>query len=94
MTQARLGQVRQLKRELIAQKVLVAQMVEDGEFGHKDALIAAIMPGGLIYAPYRKVSHKRTKAQLADVTSQMDDLSRDLLVLKAASGEIMVGMLS
>ena len=58
-----------------------------------DTLISVILPGGLLYASYRKLSNERAQAQLASVNNELSELSKGLLLLKAESGETAVALL-
>lgn len=61
--------------------------VEETKFGVKDALIAAILPGGLIYAANKKQQHDRVKADLLDISDQLAELSLDVnhFVIKSST---------
>lgn len=88
-----LRQIRQLRRELLTRKAVLEQTVEDSSFGLKDALITALVPGGLLYAAQKTHSHEQAKKELAHVLAQFDELAMDLLRLKAASDEATVAIL-
>ncbi|EGV49891.1 hypothetical protein [Candidatus Endoriftia persephone] len=48
-------------------------------FDSTDAVITIILPGGLLYAAYRKADHLKTKARLEQVSSDLNRLSVDLV---------------
>lgn len=65
-------------------------ILEDNKFKAGDAFLTAIMPGGLLYAAYRSSQQEKTRKQLADVETLIEELGVDLVALKAAEGKIMV----
>lgn len=56
-------------------------------------LIAVILPGGLLYAAVRKGNLEQAKVELAEMTEDMDELSRDLLAMQAVAGELTLAQL-
>ena len=92
-TQELLGQARQLNSSLLNEREKIAQTVKDSEFKAKDGLITVLVPGGLLYASHKKLKHSRAKKKLAQVTSQLDDLTKGLAMLQLATGEPTVAML-
>lgn len=85
-------QVRQLRSSLLDRQVALSETVEETRFDVADTLLSVILPGGLIYASYRKLSNDRAQARLANVTRELSDLSKGLLVLKAESGESILAL--
>jgi hypothetical protein len=49
-----------------------------------DALITAIMPGGLLYASYKKARYENAKSELERVSEDIDEYSDDILALQSA----------
>lgn len=88
-----LDQVRQLRTSLLDRQVELGEIAEETSFDVADTLIAVILPGGLIYASYRKLSHDRAQDRLASVNRELSDLSKGLLLLKAERGETAVALL-
>ncbi|MET0048880.1 MAG: hypothetical protein ABW066_13930 [Sedimenticola sp.] len=80
-----LDRVQSLKSELQAQKSHAALEVEESRFSGTDALIATLMPGGLLYAAHKKQRHKDAKAELVTLSQQLDNLEEDLDMLKTDS---------
>ena len=87
-----LDQVRELRSELLTRKSELDELVKESEFDAKDVFITIIMPGGLVYAAFRKLSHHRAETQLASVTSEVDQLGKDISMLKSASRVSTVAM--
>ena len=87
-----LDQVRELRSELLTRKSELDELVKESEFDAKDVFITIIMPGGLVYAAFRKLSHHRAETQLASVTSEVDQLGKDISMLKSASHVSTVAM--
>ena len=68
----------------------IRRYLEDNQLDGKDMLIAVIMPGGLLYAAVRKGNLEQAQAELARLAADMDELSRDLVVMQAVAGELTV----
>jgi hypothetical protein len=58
-----------------------------------DVLITLIMPGGLIYAAVRKGNLQQAQAELDQLNSAMDELSRDLVAMQAVAGDLTMAQL-
>ena len=61
------------------------QDVADNELDGADAVITVIMPGGLLYAGYKKARYEQAKNALASVSTDIEELSTDLLSLQSSS---------
>lgn len=85
--------IRGLQARLKDHKEGLSETVAENELGVKDALITAVMPGGLLYATVKKHKHDRAKSNLEAVSTDLAALNRDLLVFRAAAGEVMVAQL-
>lgn len=88
-----LRQIQTLRNTKLARQIELDKTLVANQFGVKDVLIAAIMPGGLAYAAYRNLEHKQVKSQLENITSELSQLNRDLGMLKLAVGENTLSML-
>lgn len=64
------------------------QYLEENRLDAKDVLIAVILPGGLLYAAVRKGDLEQAKVELAAVSEDLDELSRDRLAMQAVAGEL------
>ena len=82
-----LSQAQNVRSELKAQKNKSVEEVENTRFKTSDAIIAAIMPGGLIYAAHKKQKHHQAKEELKTVTAQLNGLDEGLNFLKIASSK-------
>jgi hypothetical protein len=71
----------------------ITKYLDENQLDAKDALITAIMPGGLVYAAVRKASLEQANAELAEISEDMDELSRDLLAMQAESRVLTVAHL-
>lgn len=85
-----IDQVATLRSQLIEHKQALVQFVEDKKLDRRDAIIAVIMPGGLLYAGYKKARYEQTKNELADVSADIESLSDDLLVMQTRAAPTMV----
>ena len=74
-------QVRTLRSQLIQHKQKLVQIVTDKKLDGGDAIITAIMPGGLLYAGYKTAGYEQAKSKLARVNADIEEFSNDLLTL-------------
>ena len=74
-------QVRILRSQLIEHKQKLVQIVADKKLDGGDAIITAIMPGGLLYAGYKTAGYEHAKSKLARVNAAIEEFSNDLLAL-------------
>jgi len=79
-----LSQVQKLSFELNVLKNQCAEDVENTQFKTKDAFIAAVMPGGLLYAAHKKQKHAQAKEDLKTVIAQVNGILEDLDFLEVA----------
>ena len=86
-------QVETLRSQLIEDKQALVQTVADKKPGGRDAIITAIMPGGLLYAGYKKARYEQAKNKLASVSADIEELSVDLLSLQSRSAPTVVARL-
>lgn len=76
--------VGELRTRLILRKQELLQRVADSQMDGGDALITAIMPGGLLYASYKKARYENAKSELERVSEDIDEYSDDILALQSA----------
>lgn len=74
--------LRKLYRE---QQNRLTQQVVDKEMNVGDVLISIILPGGLIYAGYKKQKLQQAKDHLLSITTEINDLSDDLIAIHTQS---------
>ena len=71
-------QVQVLRSELIARKQQLVEEVDEKKLDSGDALVTVLMPGGLLYAGYKKAAYERARNDLAEVSDDISEYSRDL----------------
>ncbi len=67
-----------LHDDFVQNQQYLARKVEDTRLNTGDAVITVIMPGGLLYAGYRKREHSRAKNDLAAISGVIEELTSDL----------------
>jgi len=85
-------QVRLLRSQLIQRKQVLVESVADRKLDGGDALITIIMPGGLLYAGFKKARYEQAKNELARVSADIDEFSSDLLAVQSWSAPVMVAL--
>jgi hypothetical protein len=88
-----LGLIRSYRASLTYREEEIRRYLDKNRLDAKDALIAIIMPGGLVYAAIRKGDLEQAEVELADITEDMDELDGDLLTMQAIVGELTVAQL-
>ena len=86
-------QVRALRSQLIQRKQELVQMVADKKLDGSDAIITAIIPGGLIYAGYKKARYEQAKNELARISADIEEFSGDLLAMQSRSAPVEIAQL-
>ena len=86
-------QVRMLRSQLIRCKQALVQIVVNKKLDSKDAIITVIMPGGLLYAGYKKVRYEQAKNELARVSTDIEEYTGDLLAMQSRSTPVAVARL-
>jgi hypothetical protein len=81
--EALVEQVRALRSQLILRKQALVQLVADQKLDGSDAIITAILPGGLIYAGYKKARYEQARDELARVIADIEEISGDLLAMQS-----------
>ena len=83
-------QVRILRSQLIRRKQALLQAVSDKRLDTQDYIITVIMPGGLLYAGYRKARYEQAKDELARVSAEIDEYSDDILAMQPGSPPVVL----
>lgn len=83
-------QVRILRSQLIRRKQALLQAVSDKKLDTQDYIITVIMPGGLLYAGYRKARYEQAKNELARVSAEIDEYSDDILAMQPGSPPVVL----
>jgi hypothetical protein len=73
----------ELRTQLIMRKQELLQRVADSQLDGGDALISAIMPGGLLYAGFKKARYENARTELDRVSEDIDEYSDDILALQS-----------
>lgn len=89
-TAALVERLQALRTDLIERKAMLLQLAEQQKLDAGDALITAIMPGGLLFAGYRKVRLEQTRSELATVNTEIDEIGRDLQAFQFRTGQLVV----
>ncbi len=92
VTQELTAKVRWLRDSLLAQKAKIIKVIENSQFDTKDKFISILMPGGLLYASHKKLTHDKAEKELVQVDNQLDDLAIDLQMLESISGRMTLAM--
>jgi hypothetical protein len=74
----------ELRTQLILRKQELLQLAADSQLDGSDALITAIMPGGLLYAGFKKARYENTISELDRVSEDIDEFTDDILALQSA----------
>lgn len=86
-------EVETLRSQLIERKRALAQNVEDNTLDSGDALITALLPGGLLYAGFKKVRQQQAKEELARLNGEIKEFSDDLQAMQVMAAPAMVAQL-
>jgi hypothetical protein len=68
----------ELQTRLELDKHSLSERVEQTRMKGKDTVLAAVLPGGLIYAAYKKTSHQRAVKQYERVETQLAEIDQDM----------------
>jgi hypothetical protein len=85
-------QVSLLRSQLIARKQALVQSVADRQLDGGDALITIIMPGGLLYAGYKKARYEQARNELNRVSADIEEFSGDILAMQSRSAPVVVAL--
>ena len=75
-------QLRELRSSLISRKQKLTNELETKRFDSDDTLLALVLPGGLIYAGYKKAAYERARHNLDEVSENIAEYSGDLALLR------------
>lgn len=74
-------QVQVLRSQLILRKQQLVREVDEKQLDSGDALLTVLMPGGLLYAGYKKAAYESARNNLEEVSEDITEYSHDLSVL-------------
>ncbi len=77
----------EFRANLRRRKVELDLAEEDGRFDVKDAVITAVLPGGLLYAAFRAQQHQQIQGRQLQMAEQMQDLQQDLIAFGVMPSE-------
>lgn len=87
---ALIDEVVALKIALMHDKELLSRKVEQKRFKNKDTVLATLLPGGLIYAAYKKNIHAQAVQDYELTSSLIKEISTDISALTTIDGPILV----
>jgi hypothetical protein len=90
---ALIEKIRTLRSQLIQRKQELVQSVADKKMDGGDAFITVIMPGGLLYAGYKKARYEQAQNELAGISADIEEFSGDLLAMQSGSAPVIVARL-
>lgn len=76
-------QLHELRSVQIMRKQALANELEAQQFDTGDTLLALVMPGGLLYASYKKAAYIRAKKKLDEVSEQIAAYADGLIMMQA-----------
>ncbi len=85
-------QVQVLRSRLIVRKQQLVQEVDEKQLDSGDALLTVLMPGGLLYAGYKKAAYERARNDLAEVSEDITQYSHDLTALAGQATSVAVAL--
>lgn len=86
-------QIEILRSQLLQRKQALVLLVADEKLDSRDALITVLLPGGLLYAGYKKVRYEQARSELAQVNADIDEFSNDLLAMQSSATPVVVAQL-
>ena len=81
---ALLERVTTLRSQLIQRKQMLLQIIADNTLDSSDTILTIVLPGGLLYAGYKKASREQAKNELANINADIEAFSADLISLQPA----------
>ena len=91
--EALIEQVGTLHSQLIQRKQVLVQSVADKKLDGSDAIVAAVLPGGLLYVSYKKARYEQDKNELARISADIKEYSSDLLALESGPEKLVTAQL-
>jgi pyruvate/oxaloacetate carboxyltransferase len=79
-----------LRSQLILRKQELVQTVEDSHFEGSAAILAAILPGGLLYAGFQKARHEQAQEELEQVDAEIEQYSSDILAMQPGPSPVAI----
>jgi hypothetical protein len=82
-----------LRSQLIQRKQALVQNVADKQLTGGDAIITAILPGGLLYAGFKKIRYEQAKNELDRISADIEEFSDDLVAMQTLSPQVVAVVL-
>ena len=82
-----------LRSQLIQRKQDLGEEVAERKMDGSDAVITAIMPGGLLYAGYKKMRYEQARDELERVAADIEELNGDLEAIRTRMAPAVVAQL-
>jgi hypothetical protein len=82
-----------LRSQLVQRRQALVQVIEDRKPGIGDAVITAIIPGGLLYAGYRATRYQQVKNKLARISADIEEYTSDILAMQSGSAPVFIARL-
>jgi hypothetical protein len=79
-----------LKGTLKHDEQVLARKVEEKRMSGNDKVIAFLMPGGMLYAAYKKSAHAAAVKERERVAERLKETTTDIVTLTAMNSHIMV----
>jgi hypothetical protein len=82
-----------LRSQLIQRKQALVQNVADRQLKGSDAILTAILPGGLLYAGFKKIRYEQAKNELDRISADIEEFSDDLVAMQTLSPQVVAVVL-
>jgi hypothetical protein len=83
-------QLKDLRAALLLRRAELVTVIEDLEMGDVETILSVLLPGGLIYAGYRKHEYEAARHDLAEVDAEINELASDLSNFESVLGDVAV----
>jgi len=83
-------ELKDLQAELLLRRAELVTAVKDLALDGTDAIISVLLPGGLIYAGYRKHEYEMARHDLVEVNAEIEELAHDLSNFDVMLGAVAV----
>lgn len=89
-SEALVDEIALLRGELLYDEKRLTSLAEEKRFTSKDSVLAALLPGGLLYAAYKKNAHSLAVKDVARASAQLREITSDLLAFTSTAGPVML----
>ena len=88
-----LKKIKSTRDYLTGQKQKYSKYLDKNQLNANDAVITAVLPGGLLYAAIRKSNLNQAESNLVEIKALITDLSSDLMIVEARVNRLTVAQL-